>query len=286
MRLVKDYMQQDELRHALNGLTRDTFGFDFEDWYQAGCWEGDYIPYSYEEAGRLVSNVSVNRMSFSLRGTQRHYIQLGTVMTAAADRRHGYASALLRQALAEAEPGADGVYLFANLNALGFYEKQGFFPVTESRYYLRERPCIQSGGFVPVSAAGRADYFSAVRRAAVQSALEQTNRFSLQAFYTADMHGVFYCAALDCYAVLRQQGGELELQSVICPHRLPLEQVICRIDQPYTRLRLGFAPLDEDAGLFEPVRYDGADDYRLLCRGDELRRIEDEQLIFPVLSHA
>ena len=35
MRLVKDYMNNEKLRHELNTLTRTTFGFDFENWVVA-----------------------------------------------------------------------------------------------------------------------------------------------------------------------------------------------------------------------------------------------------------
>lgn len=288
MQLIKDYMRQDTLRHALNDLTRKTYNFDFERWYQDGYWEGDYIPYSFFDDNKVISNVSVNRMRFDQRGQERNYIQLGTVMTAWQYRNQGCASALVHEALAEVEPASDGVYLFANLDALEFYNKLGFRPVTEYRYTLREGLCPQAGGagFVPVGPEGKQAYLDAVRGAAVQSALEQRNRFSLQAFYTANLEGVYFCAGLDCYAVMARQGGELTLQSVICPRRLPLEQVIGRIRQPYTRLRLGFAPLDDDAALFDAAPYDGGDDYRLLCRGELLSQIETERLIFPALSHA
>lgn len=64
MELVSDYMRDDTLRHALNDLTRKTFGFDFEDWVTGGYFEGDYIPYSFIENGKIISNVSANRMTF------------------------------------------------------------------------------------------------------------------------------------------------------------------------------------------------------------------------------
>lgn len=49
MELVSDYMRDDTLRHALNDLTKRTFGFDFEAWVTGGYFEGDYIPYSFIE---------------------------------------------------------------------------------------------------------------------------------------------------------------------------------------------------------------------------------------------
>lgn len=81
MNLTCNYMQDATLRHALNDLTRKTFCFDFENWVTGGYFEGDYIPYSYVEDGKVLSNVSVNRMQFMQNGEERNYIQLGTVMT-------------------------------------------------------------------------------------------------------------------------------------------------------------------------------------------------------------
>lgn len=59
MRFVKDYMKDDDLRHALNELTEATFGFNFESWVINGYFEGDYIPYSYEENGKMLKLHSV-----------------------------------------------------------------------------------------------------------------------------------------------------------------------------------------------------------------------------------
>ena len=89
MELICDYMKDGDLRRKLNHLTRKTFGFDFEGWVAGGYCEGDYIPYSFLENGRMVSNVSANRMHFMQKGVKRDYIQIGTVMTDQAYRRLG-----------------------------------------------------------------------------------------------------------------------------------------------------------------------------------------------------
>ena len=47
MEFIKGYMDSAQYRHALNDLTQAIFGFSFEDWYTAGYFEGEYIPYSY-----------------------------------------------------------------------------------------------------------------------------------------------------------------------------------------------------------------------------------------------
>ena len=77
MELICDYMRDETLRHALNELTVKTFGFDFEGWVTGGYFEGDYIPYSFIEDGKIIANVSANRMQFLQNGVMKNYIQLG-----------------------------------------------------------------------------------------------------------------------------------------------------------------------------------------------------------------
>mgnify|MGYP005608124855 FL=1 len=54
MELISNYMRDDTYRHMLNKLTQKTFGFDFESWVTQGYFEGDYIPYSFEEDGKII----------------------------------------------------------------------------------------------------------------------------------------------------------------------------------------------------------------------------------------
>ncbi len=286
MKLVKDYMPDAAMRQKLNELTREVFGFDFESWVAGGYFEGDYIPWSYEEDGRLVANVSVNRMDFWQEGQLRHYIQLGTVMTRADCRGRGLARELMAQVIREYQDKCDGIYLFGNLNALGFYDKLGFSRGMQFRYSLRT-PLPRSGEAFALAGAGRrAHYQQTVREAAFQSAFSQRNGYALQMFYTAGMDRVFYSAELDCYAVLEQEGDTLFLQAVTAGHQIPLAQVISRLPGEWNRLILGFTPRAEDAALFECAPFDGGEDYRLFYLGEALADIEKRKLYFPQLSHA
>ena len=203
MELVKHYMPDDRLRAALNALTRQTFGFDFEKWYAGGGWEGDYLPYSLMEGGRMLANVSANRMRFLQNGQERRYIQLGTVMTDKAFRRQGLASRLMRAAMDDLRSECDGFYLFGDLGALGFYDSLGFARITETRYTLREDAqqelCAQAAQreadalFLPADrtdAPLAARYRQALQTAVPYAALEHVNRRSLHLFYTMSMKTV------------------------------------------------------------------------------------------------
>lgn len=297
MELVKHYMADDRLRAALNALTRKTFGFDFEGWYAAGGWEGDYLPYSLMDGNQMIANVSVNRLHFLQNGQKRCYIQLGTVMTDEAFRRRGLASQLMRAAMDDMRGQCDGFYLFGDLDALGFYDQLGFSRITETRYALRadmqqalaerakhrEAPAL----FLPVSADHAelaARYRQALRSSAAYAALEHVNRFSLHMFYTRNMKTVRYCPELDAFCVLACEDGETVLQSVLCAKRLPLDEILSRLDTPVSRL--GFAPEGADTALFDAQPWDGGEDYRLFILGDKLRAVQTQGLYFPELSHA
>ena len=292
MELVSGYMRDDTLRHELNELTRKTYGFDFESWVTGGYFEGDYIPYSFRKDGKIIANVSANRMCFMQNGRKKNYIQIGTVMTDEAYRKKGLAKSLLAHVVKQYEKECDGFYLFANLDALGFYEKAGFQKETEYRYSLKEEFCrLEKAGerFIPVEAADRAmkqKYLDMVRHSVVNSALEQINKFGLQLFYTADMDNVYYAKDIDCFIVAEREDDVLLLQSIVCEERVTLLDILQRIDFPYNKCRLGFTPLLEDTGMCVAERYDGGEDYRLFYRGSELECVEKQKLYFPELSHA
>ena len=290
MELISDYMEDTALRYKLNALTRKTFCFDFENWVTGGFFEGDYIPYSFMENGKIVSNVSVNKMNFLQNGTLRNYIQIGTVMTDPDYRNRGLAKMLMEYVLSRYEERCDGIYLFGDLNALGFYRKSGFQEGIQYQYALKETFSGKAQGlFKPVDREDplmRSRYMDAVRHSAVNASLEQVNKFGLQMFYTSDLQNTYYAEDIDCFAVLETEGDTLIVQSVICREQLPMQELLVRLPLEYRHLKLGFSPRGEDAGLFRAEPFDGGEDYRLFYRGRTLESIAMEKLYFPALSHA
>lgn len=292
MELIYDYMKNDVLRHALNVLTQKTFGFDFEDWVANGYFEGDYIPYSFIEDEKIISNVSANKMRFMQNGIQKNYIQIGTVMTDEVYRYQGLAKKLIEHVIKEYEDVCDGIYLFGDLSALDFYRKAGFEEGLQYQYRLKREYMEKPEKRDSFQAADKSDeqlklkYMEMVRKSAVNASLEQMNKFGLQMFYTSDLSNTYYADDIDCFAVMEMWDDTLMLQSIISKEHLPLKDIISRIDMEYHCLKLGFSPCAEDAYMFEAFAYDGEDDYRLFYRGKEIENIEKEKLFFPQLSHA
>lgn len=292
MELIYDYMLNHELRHKLNELTQKTFGFDFESWVTGGYFEGDYIPYSFMEDGKIISNVSANRMCFMQNGVKKEYIQIGTVMTDETYRNQGLAKKLMEYVVQQYKDKCDGFYLFADLSALDFYRKADFTEGMQYQYHLkpeRYKKEISKETFLPVDENNKQmkqKYMDAVRHSAVNASLEQMNKFGLQMFYTSDMSNVYYAKDIDCFVVMEMEEDTLILESVICKEHLSLKEIIKRIDNKYASLILGFSPCVEDRDMFDAKQFAGGEDYRLFYRGKDLENIQKDKLYFPQLSHA
>lgn len=308
MRLIRDYMQDAAARAALGALTQAAFGFDFEAWAARGfCAHGAYVPYSFEEDGRILSNVSVNRMEFCLNGEKRRWLQLGTVATREDMRGRGLARRLVEIALADSMDGCDGVYLFANPEAAGFYEKCGFTRGIEYRSFpraeaylntdarlssMRERgdSCAEArldtgARFVPVNPGDEralAAYQRAVHETEPYAALWQENGFGLAMFYTMNAENAYYCPALDAHAVV-EDGS---LNAVFARNMPLLRAVLAASENVETPTVIGFTPRPEDVDACVREPWDGGDDYRLYGRGRVLEEIAANRLCFPALSHA
>ena len=244
------------------------------------------------EDGKIISNVSANRMTFLQNGVDRNYIQIGTVMTDEAYRRQGLAKKLMEHVIKQYKDDCDGFYLFANPDAVVFYNRCGFSKETEYRYSVKNEFCMgKSAGeiFMPVNTADeqmKQKYMDMVRRSAVNSSLEQLNKFGLQMFYSADMENVYYAKDMDCFIVAEMEENTLHLQSIICENHVTLLDVLQRVKGEYHNCQLGFTPALKDMDICVAEQYDGADDYRLFYLGEQLKSIENEKLYFPELSHA
>lgn len=68
---ITNYREHTLYRHQLNQLTRKIYHFDFENWYQDGYWQEQYIPYSLIDGGKIISNVSISLLISWWRAAKR-----------------------------------------------------------------------------------------------------------------------------------------------------------------------------------------------------------------------
>ncbi|MGE7093305.1 GNAT family N-acetyltransferase [Lysinibacillus sp. NPDC048646] len=134
--LVSDYRNNESLKESFNALAMKTFKLDFRGWYNKGYWNDKYIPYSFVDEGKVISNASINKMSIIIDGKMYKGVQIGTVMTDENYRNQGLAKQLMQHIMKEHENTCDFMYLFANDTVLDFYPKFGFTRLNESEFSL------------------------------------------------------------------------------------------------------------------------------------------------------
>ena len=286
MKIVKHYRDNSVLRASFNSLAEETFGLNFENWYQWGFWGENYTPYSVVEDGRVVANVSVNCTDMVIRGQRKRLYQLGTVMTAPEYRNRGY----IRAIMAEIEKDiadADGVYLFANDGVVEFYPKFGFLPGTE---YVYTKEVCQSGEnrmeqVVMDAPAAWARLEQAMAESVFPTACHMVDNPGLIFFYVAQFmrENVFYCPDLDAWAIAEQEGEELLLHNVFATASVTLEQVIAAFGGEVKSVTLGFTPAQTESFTCREWK---EEDCNFFVRGGIADLFAADRLRIPSLSHA
>lgn len=147
--ILRDFQHDPGLRASFNVLARETFGIDFEAWYQRGFWDDSYVCHAWVEGDQVVATVGTTDMELRIDGGTFHTRQIGTVMTRPDRRGRGLSSRLMEAALA----GADRAFLFANEGAMDFYPRFGFRKVSCCAFWMRPdapaAPAVDTRPLVP-----------------------------------------------------------------------------------------------------------------------------------------
>lgn len=285
--LVKNYRTDDALRKSFNKLVTDTFGFDFEDWYQNGFWGENYIPYSMVVGEDIVANVSVNITDIVWKGEKHHFIQLGTVMTAQKYRNQGLIRKLMEEVEKDFGGKVDGVYLFANDSVVDFYPKFGFSKAKEYKYSKavkveNHKTAVQ---FSMNSKEQWSQLVNAINRSAVQGDFEMTDNSGLIMFYVSSFmqSSVHYDKKLDAYVIADVEDGKLFIHNVFAKDEVDLDEVIKAFGKEIKEVELGFVPKNKDGYSVEELH---EEDTTLFVKGNAFSDFDSNKLMFPTLAHA
>lgn len=312
--------EKDNLRASFNELTRKTFCFDFEGWYEAGHWGDFYIPHVLLDGEKVVSNVSVNLMQFDVCGVKKNYIQLGTVMTDEAYRGQGLNREIMEKILTEYIDKVDGIYLFGNDDVLNYYPKFGFKPAKEYEYYM---PLVEKCGSKKIENTDANPYTIKKINLADKQQAERLYQFlydykvdatktnqndsmymnenvCLYQFWFAAGYGdsIYYVEEMDAYVVADVEEGSLHIHQIFGKQEVDVLRLAKAFEcwkmsecENVDRIKpcmieeivLGFTPAQKEKYL---VREHKEEDCTLFILGEDLEYIEDERCMFSVLSHA
>lgn len=314
IQFVKGYQENLALRTSFNELAEKTFGLNFEAWYRAGFWGGDYIPFSAVEGSRVIANVSVNHMRFLKDGQPRFYLQLGTVMTDEEYRGRGLSRRLMEWIFKEYKGRADGIYLFANDSVLDFYPRFGFQVAKEYQYYKRysgsakdamteavKSPDGKGTGNRSFTMAG---FQSNIRKVCLEfpedwkAFAKKIQDYHTQGTFTLDNLGllmfyasgpfkdsIYYIEELDVYAIAEIERDALILYDIYGKQETDPEEVAFYLngDGRLKELVLGFTPKDTEGYQCREYK---EEDTTVFVRGQELESPAGEKKMFPLLSYA
>ncbi len=287
----------DRLRESFNELTRKTFCFDFVSWYETGHWGEMYLPHVLVDGDKVISNVSVNLMQFDLNGEKKNYIQLGTVMTDPEYRGQGLNRFIMEQILREYEGKVDGIYLFGNDSVLDYYPKFGFRPSKEYEYYLPSDRAENSHPYqiekVDMSRQKQQEklyevirsYEASPGEANQNDGMYMSENIGLYQFWLDAEYGdsVYYLPEADAYLIARVEEKVLHVYQIFGKKQLQPERLISSFSERIEEMVFGYTPVHKEKFL---VREHKEEDCTLFILGEDLTRIEENQMMFPILSHA
>lgn len=285
-KIVKDFRDNEKIRYAFNKLTEDTFGFSFENWYQDGYWKDNYRPYGIMDGDRMISNVSVNPMTFNIKGEERTFVQLGTIMTSKDSRNKGLARFIMEAVLEEWKDKCDLVFLFANDSVVEFYPKFGFKEVDQ----WQSSKAITTEG---LGLARKLDmskeedrqiFVSCSNKTLPQSNLAMVDNIELLMFYCTSFMSdyVYYDSNNDAVIIAKHTEEGIFIFDILAEHKMTLDEAVNTLPFPKSKaIVCGFTPLKTDSYKTEILK---EEDTTLFILGDA-DFLSEHKLMFPVLSH-
>lgn len=295
--IKKIYKNDSEALASFNELTRNTFGFDFVGWHAAGYFSDMYVPHVIIENGKVVSNVSVNKMQFDIGGVIKNYIQIGTVMTDNEHRGQGLNRRIMESILQEYAGKVEGIYLFGNDSVLNYYPKFGFVPCEEYEYYFSwknesdvapysmEKVDMSDDTQAKNVYAVMEDYFADPAVPNENDMMYMSENLCLYHFWMDSEYdeNIYYLPECGAYVVGAVDDGKLYLYQIIGKNKVELKRLAGAFGDDFSEVVLGYTPVHKE-GL--SVRKHKEDDCTLFIMGDDLKVVSEKQMMFPVLSHA
>jgi len=295
--IKKIYKDDAALLDSFNELTRNTFGFDFTGWHAAGHFSDMYVPHVVLDKEKVVSNVSVNRMQFDMGGVIKNYIQIGTVMTDDEYRGRGLNRKIMESIMQEYAGKVDGIYLFGNDSVLEYYPKFGFVPCEEYEYYFayEKDSDVVSYAMERVDMADEAqakrvyavmeNYFAEPTVPNENDAMYMSENLGLYHFWMDSEYrdNIYYLPECGVYVVAAVEDGKLNLYQIIGKEKADVKRIAKTFGEAFSEVVLGYTPVHKD-GL--SVRIHKEEDCTLFILGEDLRRVSEKKMMFPILSHA
>ena len=288
--LVSDYRNNESLKESFNALAMKTFKLDFRDWYNKGYWNDTYIPYSFVDEGKIVSNASINKMSVIINDKMYKGIQIGTVMTDEDYRNQGLARQLMQHIMKEYENNCDFMYLFANDTVLDFYPKFGFTRLNESEFSL---DLAKSSIKIKVNAKVKQltieqdlvllEKFAENRHVNSRNLDVEHNESLLMFYFTIVFHeAIFYLEDLETIVLMEEEEDTLHIFDIISLNAHNVEAVLASVVKKTTKTVIFYFTPDFTIEGMTAIIMPNDDDALFILSKKALLK---GNFMFPLTSH-
>ncbi len=195
-------------------------GLDFSEWESAGYWDDAYTPFSYFFGDKIVASVCIYLLDAIIDGKATRLAQISGVGTLPEYRRKGLNSRLTDIALEWAEGRNNGIFLFADAEAVPYYRKCGFSPVEEFVVNREATPIPNFGEILKLDPGRKEDldkiYRYARKRSPISAKFSVMNE-RLVMFHV--LHGlrnhVYEIPDLECLVFYKRERGCLSLFDIV-----------------------------------------------------------------------
>jgi len=214
------YWEDRRAKDAFLRFLREIHGLDLGEWAARGFWDADFRPFSYFEGEEIVSSLCVYSLVAVVDGADARIAQFSSVGTAPRRRRRGLNRRLTEIALDWAKEVHDAILLFADEEAIPFYEACGFTGFQEYLEVLDAGSLKPRPGLVRLDPGRDGDlariYRLAQRREPVSNRLGVTSErlLAFHALYPLRKR-VHVIPDLDCLVIFERAGGTLKIYDVV-----------------------------------------------------------------------
>ena len=224
------YWQDPAARQSFKDFIKQIFRLDFSAWDNAGYWDDDYNPYSYFSGDRVVSSLCIYTMHARVNGRDCKVAQVSGVGTLAEYRGQGLNRRLHEIALAEALAEHRFAFLYADDDAVPFYRRRGFRPVSAYTVVVPLPAVVPDPGIEKLDASDGAVRDSIYRLACVRAPVSHV-------FSTANPRLVMYhllyrlrdhawrIPALDAVVLMKSDGAKTVVYDILARELPRFEQL-------------------------------------------------------------
>ncbi len=224
------YWQDLAARQSFKDFILKIHRVDFTAWDSAGYWDDDYSPYSYFAGERLVASLCIYTMHARVNGRACKVAQVSGVGTLPEYRLQGLNRRLHEIALAEAFARHEFAYLYADDDAVPFYRKCGFRPITAYAVVAPLPAVVPDSGIEKLdmndAAVRDSLYRLACARAPVSQVFSTANpKLVMYHLLCRVRNHVWRIAALDAVVLMKANGEKTVVYDILARELPSFEQL-------------------------------------------------------------